>query len=219
MVLLVPAALITCALLGVRNSGVLTASIAGVAVLPFFLSFERSKPRARDLMPVVVLTAIASAGRLLFAPFPGVKPVAAIVIVGGLSFGRQAGFLIGALTALVSNLFFGQGPWTPWQMYCWGLMGYVAGALAQTSFMKGRAGVCAYGFAACLVYGLVMDSWYVVSYVWPLSWKPALAAYAAGLPMTLTQAVATVLFLLVILAPWSRKFQHFKRKYGICQLD
>ena len=121
--LLVPAAMIACILLQSLQTALLSTLVLLAALTPFFLAFERQKPRPRDFMPVVVLTALSVTGRLLFAALPNFKPVSAIVILAGVCFGRQSGFLTGALSALVSNLFFGQGPWTPWQMYAWGLMG------------------------------------------------------------------------------------------------
>ena len=75
-------------------------------------------------MPTVVLAALAAAGRILFAPIPDFKPVSAIAIIAGVAFGRKSGFMVGSLAALASNFFFGQGVWTPWQMYAWGLVGY-----------------------------------------------------------------------------------------------
>lgn len=82
------------------------------------------------LPSLVVLAALAAAGRILFAPIPDFKPVSAIAIIAGVVFGRKSGFMVGALAALASNFFFGQGPWTPWQMYAWGLVGYGARLLA-----------------------------------------------------------------------------------------
>lgn len=107
--LLVPAAMIACILLQSLQTALLSTLVLLAALTPFFLAFERQKPRPRDFMPVVVLTALSVTGRLLFAALPNFKPVSAIVILAGVCFGRQSGFLTGALSALVSNLFFGRG--------------------------------------------------------------------------------------------------------------
>ena len=131
LLVLVPAVLILCAYFQVENTALLSLMTVVLALVPYFLRFERRHPRPRDIMPIVVLAAIAAVGRILFAPFPNVKPVTAIVIVSGACLGPQSGFLTGALAALSSNLFFGQGPWTPWQMYAWGLAGYLAGLLGR----------------------------------------------------------------------------------------
>ena len=95
--------------------------LAGGACLLFFFSFERRKPSVKDILPVVVMVAVASAGRVVFNFLPQIQPVTAIVIIMGVYCGKQTGFLTGSLCALVSNLFLGQGPWTPFQMLAWGL--------------------------------------------------------------------------------------------------
>ena len=110
----VPAALAACAAAGVEQAALLSMAVAVLSLLLFFAGYERGRPRLRDTMPVAVLAALAAAGRILFAPIPSFKPVAAIAIIAGAVFGRRSGFLVGALAALASNFFFGQGPWTPW---------------------------------------------------------------------------------------------------------
>jgi energy-coupling factor transport system substrate-specific component len=132
------AAMVACVASGIEQTALLTLAVAVGAVLLFFVCYDRRRPRLRDTMPVAVLAALAAAGRILFAPFPDVKPVSAIAIIAGVAFGRHSGFMVGALAALVSNFFFGQGAWTPWQMYAWGLVGYLAGVLAKTPVFKKR---------------------------------------------------------------------------------
>ena len=99
------------------------------AMLPFFMMFEGRKPKAREIMVISVLAAIGVAGRAAFFMLPSFKPVAAIVILTGVSFGGEAGFLVGCMIMLLSNMFMGQGPWTPWQMFAFGLIGFLAGIL------------------------------------------------------------------------------------------
>lgn len=211
----VPAALFLCAYFDVSASALLSLLAVTAALVPFFLRFEKSRPKPRDIMPIVVLAAIAAAGRILFAPFADVKPVSAIIIVGAIAFGRESGFLIGALAALSSNLFFGQGPWTPWQMYAWGLVGYVAGWLNDRGWLRRKAAVYVYGFFSAFLYGILLDSWYVVGYVSPFTWQGAFTACAAGFPFNLTHAVSTVVFLIPICRPWGKKLERIKVKYGI----
>lgn len=215
----VPLVLGVCALGGIQQTALLTLVVATLSVVPFFASFERAKPRPRDFMPIVVLAAIAAAGRILFGPLPNVMPVTALVIIAGACFDREAGFLTGALSALASNMFFGQGPWTPWQMYGWGLVGFVAGALF---FHRAKEvplwTVLGFGFMSSLVYGLVLDSWTVVGFISPLTWKGALATYSAGAPFNIAHAASTVLFLALLYRPWVRKIERVKTKYGILSL-
>ena len=216
--LLVPAAMIACILLQSPQTALLSTLVLLAALTPFFLAFERQKPRPRDFMPVVVLTALSVTGRLLFAALPNFKPVSAIVILAGVCFGRQSGFLTGALSALVSNLFFGQGPWTPWQMYAWGLMGYVAGALASTKLFRRPWAVLLYGFLASFGYGFLMNSWTLFSFVQPVTWQAALATYGAALAFDATHAVSTVALLSVTLLPWQKELRRIRQKYGVREL-
>lgn len=126
-----PVVLAACAIANFNQTALLTLVVVLASIGVFFASYEASRPRLRDIMPTVVLAALAAAGRILFAPIPDFKPVSAIAIIAGVAFGRKSGFMVGALAALASNFFFGQGPWTPWQMYAWGLVGYGAGLLAM----------------------------------------------------------------------------------------
>ena len=176
-------------------------------------------------MPTATLGALAAAGRILFAPIPDFKPVSAICIIAGAVFDKHSGFMVGALAALCSNFFCGQGPWTPWQMYAWGLVGYVAGVLADGGVFAlserlgahgpslGTVVLLCYGFLSGLGYGFILNSWYIVAFLVPVTWQGALAAYLAGLPLDLVHSVATVIFLSVLYLPWKRKLERIKRKY------
>ena len=213
---LVPLAMLACAYFDVPNSAVITAVIAGISLVPFFLDFEWSHIRARDLMPIVVMSALGVAGRIVFAPLPAIKPITAIVIVTAMSFGKQSGFLTGALCALVSNIFFGQGPWTPWQMYAWGAIGYVTGAIAKTGvFDRHRWLIYVYGFIASYFYGGLLDLWTFIGFVDEWTWATAAVTFGGGALYNLGHAIGTVVFLIPIAGSWSRKFERVKRKYGI----
>ena len=135
-----PAVLAACAIANFDQTALLTLVVVLASMGIFFASYEASRPRLRDIMPTVVLAALAAAGRILFAPIPDFKPVSAIAIIAGVAFGRKSGFMVGALAALASNFFFGQGSWTPWQMYAWGLVGYGAGVLAMVPAKRRSAG-------------------------------------------------------------------------------
>lgn len=213
--LAVPSVMVACVLLGVPATAGLTLLVACLSVLLMLASYEASRPLMRQLMPTVVLAAIAVAGRMAFSPFADVKPVSAICIVAGASLGRRSGFATGALAALASNFFFGQGPWTPWQMYAWGLVGYLAGMLADRGLLERPAAVYALGLSSGLLYGAVLSSWHILGFVRPLTWQTALAAYAAGFPLDVTHGVATAAFLLVIWGPWRRSIARVVRKYGL----
>ncbi|MEX2104005.1 MAG: ECF transporter S component, partial [Bacilli bacterium] len=97
-----------------------------LAMFPFFLRFEMKKTDARIVVLISILAAIAAIGRIPFAALPSIQPTSFVIIVTGLAFGAETGFMVGATAALVSNFFLGQGPWTPWQMFAWGMMGFTA---------------------------------------------------------------------------------------------
>jgi energy-coupling factor transport system substrate-specific component len=211
----VPAALLACAAAGVSASAGLTLLVVVLCLLLFLAGYEGSRPALRQVVPTSTLAALAAAGRVLFAPVPDFKPVSAIAIVAGSALGRRDGFMVGALAALVSNLFFGQGPWTPWQMYAWGLVGYLAGVLSDAGALRRPWATYAYGFASALLYGLVLNGWYVIGFVSPLTWPAVLAAFVAALPLDCVHGAATVAFLAVIWAPWHAKIERVLRKYGV----
>lgn len=210
-----PLVLFLCAFFDIENAALLSILTAGAASVPFFWGFEKRKPAPEDIMPVVIFAAIAAAGRAVFAPFPNFKPVSAVIILGGASFGRQSGYMMGALAALASNMLFGQGPWTPWQMYAWGLIGYFAGVFDRRGWIRSPLAASLYGFFASLVYGLILDSWHVVGYVSPVTLSAILAVYAAGAPFSLSHAAATAIMIAPVFKPFRRKMERIKSKYAI----
>lgn len=215
MLLLVPLVAAACALLDVRATSLLTMAIAVASVLLVLSNIEAGVPQLRQLMPTVVLASVAAAGRVLFAAVPDVKPVTAIVIVAGATLGSRCGFATGALAALVSNFYFGQGAWTPLQMYAWGLVGYLAGVLSEAGLLKGMPQACAFGFLSALLYGLVLNGWHVLGFVRPITWQATLAAFAAGFPLDVLHGAATAAFLLAIWGPWTRQLRRVVAKYGL----
>lgn len=213
--LAVPILMVTLALSGVDATAGLTLLVSLLAVGLVFASFEASRPPLRQLMPTAVLAATAAAGRVLFAPIPDVKPVSAIAVIAGATLGRRSGFMVGAVAALVSNFFFGQGSWTPWQMYAWGLVGYLGGVFADRGLLERGGVLYAWGFLSALMYGAILNGYYVLGFVRPLTWPSVLAAYAAGFPLDCVHGVATAAFLAAIWLPWGRSIRRVVRKYDL----
>ena len=214
-----PVFMVVYSLLGLPNAALVTAVAAIASLVPFFARFELSHLRARDIMPIVVLSALGVAGRLIFAPIPAIKPVTAIVIITGIAFGRQSAFLTGALTMLVSNIFFGQGPWTPWQMYSMGLVGYLSGFAADHGLLNRRWVIIVFGFAMVYVYGGILDTWTLLGFVAEITPQSIATTYFAGFTYNLGHAVGTVVFLLPIAVSWPKMFGRIKTKYGITGPD
>ena len=211
----VPATLLACAALDLESSALLTLLVTGFAIVLFLVSYERSKPALRHVLPAATLAAVAAAGRVLFAPVPYVKPVSAITIVAGATLGRREGFMVGALAALVSNFFFGQGAWTPWQMYAWGLIGYLSAILAEKGLLDSKVRVLAWGFASAILFGLIMDGMHIVGCVRPFTWQTSAAALLASLPLDCLHGAATVAFLALIWDPWCRQLKRVLAKYAL----
>ena len=187
------------------------------AMLPFFLVFEGRKPQARELVIIAVLCALGVAGRAAFFMLPQFKPVMAIVIISGVAFGGETGFLVGAITMLASNVMFGQGPWTPWQMFAMGIIGASAGMFFRKDMLPRTVlPLSVFGFAcALIIYGGIMNAANVLMYQVSLTKEMLLASYASGLPFDLIHATATFVFLLLISKPMLEKLDRVKEKYGL----
>lgn len=197
-----------------RNYALISALIAMAACAAFFLSFERKETGTRRVMVIAALTALSVAGRFIFAFIPAFKPVTAMVVISALYMGSEAGFLVGALTAVVSNLYFGQGPWTPFQMLAWGLVGLFAGLLSKT-LKKNRVLLSVYGVLAGIAYSLMMDVWTVCWYDGGFNPSLYLTSLVASLPHTVAYAVSNVIFLLALTGPIGEKLERLQKKYGI----
>lgn len=188
-----------------------------LAMLPFFARFEGRRPQVREIVLLAVMTAFAVAGRVAFYWAPQFKPVCAIVILTAVAFNAEAGFITGAAAGLISNMFFGQGPWTPWQMFGFGLVGFFAGILFRDREVK-TAPLLIYGFFSVLIiYGVLLDTGSLLMYSQEMSWKALLAMYASGFTFNLIHASGTVVFLLLLQKPVLSKLRRIKIKYGMLQ--
>lgn len=189
-------------------------------MLPFFMVFEGRKPKARELVIIAVLCALSVAGRVAFFMLPQFKPVLAMTIIAGVAFGGETGFLVGAVTMLVSNIMFSQGPWTPWQMFAMGLIGFLAGVLYRKGMLRRtRASLCVFGaLSAIIIYGGIMNP--STAFIWggeSLNMKMIMSYYLTGFPMDCIHAAATVIFLLFLSEPMLEKLDRIKVKYGLTE--
>jgi energy-coupling factor transport system substrate-specific component len=185
----------------------------GLVLLAGFAWYERSRPPAQVVALVAALAALAVAGRIAFAAFPNMKPTTDIVIFSGYALGGAPGFAVGALTALVSNFFFGQGPWTPWQMAGWGLCGVLGAALALRGREPSRftlAATC--GFAGIL-YGALLNFSTMATFGGDLSWRYFLVLEARAIPFEIAHAAANVALALVAGPAMVRMLTRFRRRF------
>lgn len=186
---------------------------------PFFLIFEGRNPMAREIVLVAMLCAICVAGRCAFYMLPEFKPLVAIVTITGVCLGAETGFLIGAVTMLVSNIMFGQGPWTPWQMFALGMIGFFAGILFKGRRIGNNVFVLSiYGFfAAVVIYGGIMNPAAAIMAHARLNKATLLSYYATGLPIDLVNGIATVIFIILLAKPMTEKIRRVQRKYNLME--
>ena len=222
VVLLIPLTLfISVFYLTKQQYGLVSMMVLLECMLPFFLVFEGRKPQARELVVIAVLCAISVAGRAAFFMLPEFKPVMAMTIISGVALGGESGFLVGALSMLVSNIFFSQGPWTPWQMFSMGLIGFLAGVLFRKGLLRRtRGSLCTFGvFCAIIVYGGIMNPAAVL--MWTnastLTWETLMTYYVTGFPVDCIHAAATVFFLWIAAESMLEKLDRIKLKYGLME--
>ena len=202
-----------------RSDYFISLCIIILSMLPFFLVFENRRPQAREVVVIAVMAGLAVAGRAAFFMLPHFKPVAAIVIIAGVSLGAEAGFLTGAVAGFVSNFFFGQGPWTPWQMFSFGIVGFLAGLIFRRKrgrWKHFRFLLCLYGgLSVLIVYGMLMDTASVFMGMGEINKNAFLAMYISGFPVNVIHGASTVVFLLILGEPMMNKLDRIKKKYGI----
>ena len=205
--------------LGAANYYLISLLVLLEAMAPFFLVFEGRRPQPRELVLIAVLCALNVAGRAALFMLPEFKPVVALTILAGAAFGGETGFLVGALSMLASNVLFSQGPWTPFQMFAMGLIGFLAGVLARWGALRrSRLSLCLFGvIASVVIYGGIMNPASALIWAQTLDWKLLLSYYLTGLPVDLIRAAATWLFLWFAGLPILEKFDRVKAKYGLLE--
>lgn len=186
-----------------------------LSMIPFFVSFEHSKPTARELSLISSLIAIAVVSRAMFYLIPQVKPIAAVVVVSGVCLGAKKGYLIGAFSAFISNFIFGQGIWTPFQMVGLGLIGLLSGWIFSKIKIN-RVNLTIVGFILTFaVYGIIVDSCSVLMLSSDFTLSSVLAVYGAGIPFNLIFGATTGLFLFLFGEQFVSKLNRLVIKYGI----
>ena len=218
IVLLIPVTVALSYHLGDRHLYIASVLIAIWAMIPFFVSFEGRKPDARYLAVVAVLTAIAVASRAAFIWAPNFKPMAGIIIITAIACGPQTGFMCGALSMIISNIIFGQGPWTPWQMFCYGMIGFIAGWLGRGRILSEKHAIRSAIISFALVFVLssaVLDTCSVFYMGGEISWAYAGTIYLAGIPVNITNALASAICVFLLVKPMCAGINRVKIKYGV----
>ena len=186
---------------------VLLAAIAALVAGAAWL--EGGTPSVKDVTLVATVAGVAAAGRVLLAAVPGVQPMTVIVLVAGVALGPRRGFATGALAALASNFFLGQGVWTPWQMLGWGTCGLAGGLLAP--LLRNRIALATAGFVLGMAFSAFMDLWQWYAFL-PHTQGALLAQMSRGLPFDLAHAVGNVLIALAVGSELRRVLERYERR-------
>ena len=208
---LVPLVIITGLYLLKENNYIfISLAVSILSILLFISGFEKKKTGTRRLIIVAVMTALSVVGRFI----PVFKPITALTVITAVYIGGEAGFLVGSMSALISNFWFGQGPWTPFQMFAWGMIGLVGGLLSK--YLKNnKTLLIIYGVFSGIAYSLIMDFWAIMWNYEILSGESYLASIITAIPYTITYAVSNVIFFALLAKPFGEKLERVKLKYGV----
>lgn len=189
---------------------IISLGVAILSLLLFYTGIEEKKIGSRRMVLTAIFTALTVVSRFI----PVFKPVTALTVIAAVYLGAESGFLVGSLSALISNIWFGQGPWTPFQMLSWGLIGLFAGYLHEP-LKKHRWALLLYGVLAGVFFSFIMDIWTVLWYNGSFIWELYLAALLSAIPYTVIYAVSNFVFLFFLHRPMGQKLERVKIKYGV----
>ena len=192
-------------------------AFAALICISFFVRFERKKNKAEEIVLIAVLAAAAAVSRIPFAGLPSVQPVSFLIMVTAFVFGVHVGFMTGSVAAIVSNIFFGQGPWTIWQMIAWGFVGLAAGMLRKTPFMRNGVLRIFTGFIFGFIFGIIMDIWMILSMGDGFSFSMIMLYFRVGFIFNLAHALSNVFFIVIFFTHLTRILERVKKKYGLLE--
>ncbi|AYE37860.1 ECF transporter S component [Companilactobacillus zhachilii] len=179
----------------------------------YFWRFEKSQHNSREIVFIAIICALAVVGRIIFAGLPAVKPELFILIMGAIVSGPETGFLMGTIIALTSNMYFGQGVWTPWQMFGLGVIGLVSGLMMNKNVPTWLLVI--WGFASGFILGWIMDIYYIIGFVNPITVKSILTSILASFYFDFVHALFTAVLLLFVGKRWIKLFNNYKIKYDL----
>lgn len=217
--LVCPLSLIVFTLIGTKSYAFFSMLFVILSMIPFLMIYEMKKPQAREWIPLAVMAALSAISRVAFAPIPFFKPTSAIIIITASVFGSEAGFMTGAISALASNLVFGQGPWTPWQMFGWGIIGFLSGYLIKKNIINNKFKLYIFGSLTGFIFGWVMNIWTAIGYMYEFSWVSFFSLYISSFIPDLIHSICTVICLKYLYDPWRAKLKRVKLKFGLVNID
>lgn len=197
--------------------GIVVMAVAVLTILAMYFEFEQVASSAKEIALVSLMGTASAVFRLPFAPIPSVQPCTYLIVCAGYVFGPVAGFMVGAITAVVSNFFLGQGPWTLFQVFSWGLIGVLAGLLGHAN-LRGRTRTLAlvvFGVFSGYLFGAVMNLYYWASFDYPLTLRTFIAREATGIWFDTLHAIGNVLFIWFLGGKTVLILERFKRRFRV----
>lgn len=196
------------------NLAIYVTAIVYIIIAFSYLYFEKNDMGTKEIAIIATLSAFAAASRVPFEALPNIKPITFLIALSGLVFGSYEGFLVGSCAAFLSNIFFGQGPWTPWQMFAWGVVGAISGFIGKKKKFSSEA------FAViCFFYGFlfdwIMNIWHVLGYVSPLNVNTIMLAYLSGIIFDILHAAGNFVFCLVFYDSFYKVLMRFKNRLKV----
>ena len=199
------------------NWGLTATLLVILAIIAFFFEFEAAAISSKEIALVAMLGTISAVARVPFAAIPNLQPCTYLIICAGYVFGPVAGFMVGAITALVSNFFLGQGPWTPYQMFAWGLAGVSAAYIRQLNL--GRTGLIIFGALWGYLYGWIVNTWFWLSFIYPLTVKTFLLYQLNSLWFDTLHATGNAIFLGLFGVKTIAILERFRQRFNWGLLD
>jgi energy-coupling factor transport system substrate-specific component len=199
------------------NWGLITTFLVVLAVAAFFFEFEAAAVSSKEVALVAMLGTISAVLRVPFAAIPNVQPCTYLIICSGYVFGPVAGFMVGAITALISNFFLGQGPWTPYQMLAWGLAAVSAAYVRRLN--PGKAGLIVFGVIWGYLYGWLMNTWFWVSFTYPLTLRTFVVTQFSSIWFDTFHAAGNAIFLGVFGLKTITILERFKKRFNWSFVD
>ena len=202
----------SCPLNTLMNWGLMATILVILAIMAFFFEFETAAVSSKEIALVAMLGTISAVLRIPFAAIPSVQPCTYLIICSGYVFGPVAGFMVGALTALVSNFFLGQGPWTPYQMFAWGLVGVTAAYLRR--FNLNTKWLVVFGIIWGYVFGWIMNVWVWAAFIYPLTFKTFIVTQLSSVWFDTFHAIGNAIFLGLFGVKTIAILERFKKRFN-----
>lgn len=193
-------------------------AIIALSLLVFVILYEKRKMSSREIALVANLAALAGLSRVPFAVVPGIQPTSFLVLISGYIFGEVTGFAVGMLAAVSSNLFLGQGPWTLWQMICWGFIGVTGGVYKKSGGRRARLNLSIIGIIWGYLFGLIMHVWHWLTFIYPLTPKSFIATYATSFWFDTLHAIGNAIFLYYLGPDVINVLERYKRRLKVYEI-